>query len=994
MSFDIKINVDGAEAMVQKTEAALDDAAAAGKRAKESIGAFGQAGAVAGEAVSAGATAAAASVDKATKATKFTVQTFDQLKAAVAQFAKEAQSPAVMNGGTPTEGAKRSQRDFVGQMEREAEILKRIRGPMQEYKADLDALDRMLAKGALEAHEYNAELERLIKKQGTWQGPIQQVAKPAAEQQAPEEKKGPGIGEGIGVVLGAYAAIGIAEGLGKLRDAVEHWQDLKDVYIEVTNAAIKFVDATHDVNRVVDEQNEIAHALHGSFEATIDAYDTLRDGTDDLNFSHNEQIRMLKTIAEAARVSGKSVGEMGGMVTKLSYAAARGSIEQRELNGIMRESPDIAAVWLEKFGTSRKGLIQAMHEGKITTTDLMDAFVTETAKVDENFKKIQRTNKQIREEFEKTIEMYVSKGDARGTAIAKALQLQKTGKVTDLPEVGDFDSFVKWTNRPIKEGVRDFIAAADDVAAASARAGTAIFNQLTKNILEMAKAIPIAVGKMGELVDIVGRGAGIFADPWASDKTGFGAQLKLLGSIKNPIEEAKLQLQNLHELQAKGAISAEEYRKQYDGLMTTINDGRLPDAIRLWEQMNNPVKELALSVGGLNHLFRAGMVDAGVYVEQLRKLYGEQGEGPSLQQITHAERAGQLGPRTMGGLGVNVTVDNPRAGLMEESRDRTSARIRAAAVGQQQSAADLGPSIREMNEDLNKAFAAAERVQSPALEYEEALKQIGDASEQLHLPQSVTNELTRQAADAFEDATRRMHGQHSILQALEAPQKAYNDGLREAGELLHDHLIDAAQYTDQVDRLRATYLASSEAGKTFAGGMEAAWLKLRAEADAFGATLATTLVGDVDKLNEALVTAANGGEVAWGSMVDSMIQDLERLLIKQLEVMAITAVLNSFAPGAGSAAAGSGLTGASVDALGGALGGGASGGIGSSASALSSPGAYPMPSVPSSPATAGAAAPAPSLKIVNIIDPSVVHAAMTSREGEQIIVNTMRKNGR
>jgi tape measure domain-containing protein len=197
--------------------------------------------------------------------------------------------------------------------------------------------------------------------------------------------------------------------------------------------------------------------------------------------------------------------------------------------------------------------------------------------------------------------------------------------------------------------------------------------------------------------------------------------------------------------------------------------------------------------------------------------------------------------------------------------------------------------------------------------------------------------------------------------------------------------LTAEEYAHAVDQVRAAYLAATPAGKTFAGGAEQVWLKMKADAENFGATVAGQLVGDVDKLNEAIISAANGGEVAWGRMVDAMIQDLERLLIKQIEVGIINAVVSAYTDGAvtgaGSAVVGAG--GAAADI-------GASAAAPSPAAASVGPGAYPMPGAASMAPTPQAAAPPAIIEIHNHYDESVTHAAMQSTKGRQIFVNLQR----
>ncbi|TMQ14327.1 MAG: hypothetical protein E6J90_27120, partial [Deltaproteobacteria bacterium] len=255
----------------------------------------------------------------------------------------------------------------------------------------------------------------------------------------------------------------------------------------------------------------------------------------------------------------------------------------------------------------------------------------------------------------------------------------------------------------------------------------------------------------------------------------------------------------------------------------------------------------------------------------------------------------------------------------------------------------------------------------------------------------LTDQQVQQARHLIEVRQRQgdlMRAEQQFTQQILGPQKTYHDQLAALGDLLERGRLSAEQYGRAVDGVRATYLAATQEGKTVAGGFEQAWLKAKADAGAFGQTLANTLVADVDKLNESLVTMANGGAVSWSTMIDSMIQDLERLILKQLEVAAINAIITAATgvpvPGVTSATAGGGTPGAEV-------------GIprlapSSAAVAGARVGAYPY-----SPTLTGAAAPAPAppapkIIIVNQYDPSAVLAAIDSPEGAQVVLNHLRAN--
>lgn len=222
-----------------------------------------------------------------------------------------------------------------------------------------------------------------------------------------------------------------------------------------------------------------------------------------------------------------------------------------------------------------------------------------------------------------------------------------------------------------------------------------------------------------------------------------------------------------------------------------------------------------------------------------------------------------------------------------------------------------------------------------------------------------------------------MQAQQAILESINVPQRVYTAGIAAAGQLLRDGSINAEQYGRAIDDIRAAYLAAKPGAKSFADGIEASWIAMKREADDFGVSLAKLVTDDLDKFNEAIVSMANGGKVDFAAMVDSMIQDLERLILKQLEVAAINALISAYT---GSSSAGAGAAGS---------GGGSSvgGGVDAVSSARLSPSAYTAPS------TGGTVQPiVVQNHIHNHYDKSVSLAAISGPQGQSAVLNVLRAN--
>ncbi|HEU4727690.1 MAG TPA: tape measure protein [Kofleriaceae bacterium] len=1055
MAFELKISFDPGKAISgpQQVEEALDKASDAAEATTKALKNVGEAGAKAGS-------QAGAALRETAEAAEAAERGIDELNAVAKRLGLEVEDLA---GVSAQQAAEFEEMIAAGAklQERQAAVLERIKGPLREYTADVEALGGLLKKGAINAAEYDSELGRLSKRAGVLQGPIQQPGKETKPQfvnpfegfdkvfarqaelleriqkpirdyaadvsalnalfergaisanqydaelerldkragiqgiqqpQLPKQPEGPKP-ISVGDAIGAFAVGGGILRIGEeLAGIVDRLHEVEDAAIDARNTALKFADSLHSVNSVIDEQIKAADELNTTFTEAADLYDAVRDGTDELNISHQEQIRLQKTLGEAVQLAGKSIGAASGVFTRLSYALASGTIETRDLRGIMRQIPEIADLWTKSFGVSRRELLALTKSGTIGTQDLLRALLQDTAALDDNFKKREKTNKQKLEEFdinEKILSQRFGVSYGAGNAIKERLN----AGIALTPQELDY---VNQRNRELaKQQINDIVNDAKNLTGPLRAIGDAyardihdLFQTVSR---EVSTAKEVLSGALRNLATLGNFDPGAFAE---RNLTGVLAQFKTLDTIKGPINTAKTELQNLTAVYKSGAVNAEEYRQRYDALATTINDGRLPEVIKFYEAVNEPAKQFARDIAALNALFRSGTFDAARYNAEILNLKPPTLAGPGPR--------GRVGPRIFGGQ--EVAISEAPGGQQPEIAGRPLAeqsRVRDAL--EQISAYAKAPDLKLFNEGLDRQFRIAGALEAPLQVYQQAIGDINDALGKQLITQQQAVDLTTRASRAYQSATDALNPNQAALERILGPAKQYSDQLQQLAQIYAGGggEITAQQYADAIDNVRAAYLSASDEGKTFTGALELDWIKLRQQADAFGATVANALVGDVDRLNSALVEAANGGQVAWSNLADSILQDLERIILKQLEIRAINAIIGG-GGGGGSFDFGK----AALSALPGfATGGyGVVGGSGGTDSQLvafrATPGEHVYVQTPyqyaaaqgAGQSAASAQQPMVVVKVVNQVDKSVPLAAIDSPQGQRSVLNTIRAN--
>lgn len=958
---------------------------------------------------------------------------------------------------------------YARQIQEEAATFDRLRGPMRAYEQEIQTLERLWNQGKISAEEFYSEAEKQAKKVGVFQGPTQR--------QPTQEEGEPGLGRALasaGTLLTGGAIGGGIIGLGQqIEGLVQKYHDIEDVAIEAANAAMKFADASHTVNVIIDEQVSLAHDLNSNYDKTIQIYDSVRDGTDELAISHADQIRLTKSLGEEVQIAGKSLESAGGLVARFSYALAAGKIETRELKGIMREIPDLADTWTKHFDTTRQGLMEMVKIGKVTTEDLMRALIDEGAAIDANFAKRERTNKQKEDEWILNEKLYsqrydVALGSGHGAqatvdALVAQAQASKEG-YAEVQRLADTNFLAAWGNKTVerakaaldqihennKAAIGEFIddvknmtgpfqeigdkirAYMGDTAAVrtevqkltepidAARAELGVLNQAfatgkidvddyTKKYQELQttlrRGIPDEAYKLNKPIEdarkslelLIAERDKISTEAFAKENVALQTTINNGRTpedlrITAPIAQAKIELEELRSKMGQLGGDSEAVRKRYDELMTTINDGRLPETIKLWEELHLPVQQFHRDISALTALLAGNKIAAAAFEAELSKATQTHIAFLETNDASLARKFPDLATDMINFekdnniLGDNKVNTDPLGHALEErakqlqiERDELG-KVRGPAQQYRIEIAALGDLLEKHKISSERYVQEVDAARLAFLAADPAVKTFGERVEEAWL----------KAKSAARDAGVETKDYASVAQETLVARIQAKPGMRSQDDLIAIALLKdkqeaeaagvaASSYAEVVDKVRAAQLAAGQEGKTFAGGMEAEWLKMKLQADSFGSTVAGMLVDDFGKLNDAIVTAANGGTVAWGQMVDSMIQDLERLILKQLEVQAINYAIGAFGGGGGAAVAdvASGLS----------IAGPTSGDI-------------PVPDAIGSAARTDTSTASQSLSQAptqvilnnhNYLDPSIVTHALSTASGQRAVANVIRR---
>ncbi len=227
-----------------------------------------------------------------------------------------------------------------------------------------------------------------------------------------------------------------------------------------------------------------------------------------------------------------------------------------------------------------------------------------------------------------------------------------------------------------------------------------------------------------------------------------------------------------------------------------------------------------------------------------------------------------------------------------------------------------------------------------------------------------------------------------------------NIAQQQALNVLYDEgRINIREYNKALDELR---MQSFLLGNTLQGGLQAGLLQVKAEIMDVSNAAAGVMTNAFRGAEDMLVNFTTTGKLNFSGFVDSVLQDVTRLMLRM-------AMLKAFGGLWGGLAGGGGGSGASIVGAGGPSSGwgevfgatgfdgivGGSGGTDSQRFMVSAtPGERLSIQTPQQQRDAAKASTgqAPIIKIINVTDPNEAAAAMESARGEQVILNVIKNN--
>ncbi len=762
---------------------------------------------------------------------------------------------------------------------READMLEKIKGPAKEYEADLRALDMLLQKNSISTDEYAAQITKMNQA-------IEATKQKTEEAATPAEK----LGNMLELIAVPAIGAGIMEIGNKIAELVGEMERLEDEYTSLENKARKFTDSTHNANDILREQQSLSKDLHTTLDTTIELYDAVRDGTDGMALSHEKQIRLTKTLGEGMLLANKPIAEAGGLMARLSLAMESGHLEPRDMKAFLKEMPELRDKLQDYFHTTTQGLLQMAATGQMTSEKFIASLTMQTDGIDKAAARFKRTNAELKEQLAEAVRLNMGQGASGEQAVYMALRKDQGSLASYQMRYGG-DAQEVMNGEAGQKTINGILQQADDIIHLTGKwqaLGDAQHAAMARGSLDIANAIGELNDFGGQITD-VGRRLGLFGDVWEHGLSGFGQTTKIIMDNAAKIGEAKEQLEALRKVIAMGGIGADAAATQYRALMTTINDGRLPAMIKVFDSLHEAVRTWREDLAATNALFKAGTIGGRDYEYQLLQL---EKSNPGMQRLDailadHVKRydaaaaaakryrdAAELGFQSPASLGIT----DPRFAQMNRDALSDASIFKGADARDASSTTDREKHYLEV---LNEGATNASKYRDELAKLDQVKTDLSD--------------------DQYAAALGRIKEQFG---ASISPAQRFSKEIQDANGLFGAGAIAFDDYTHRMAEIAKEQEKLADSGKDFASGLSRGFHAIRDEVGDVATSVAGAMKSAFDEINGDIVDTVTKGSADWSKLATSIETSMTKLALQNVEGSLFGLIGGKAADAASGAAAG------------------------------------------------------------------------------------------
>lgn len=289
-------------------------------------------------------------------------------------------SNALKNAQSAQQAA-RAHAAYIEQLQREQGILNSIHGPMQQYQQDVAALNSLLAKGEINAFQFNAQLAKAKQNAGARSAAGGGGGGLDVGAIAGSLPGGSIIAGAVGGGIGGAATAGAQLAIGAAGSVIE----MADSYSSLNQRLKQLTGSSEEARAAYDKLHASANKTRTDIDVSVESFIRISRAMKSMNLTQDQVLTFNERLNESIAMSGASGASASAGMMQLSQALASGVLRGDEFNSMMENIPVVADLIAQHLHVST-GALRAMAEnGQLTSKIIYDSVNEAGDAIDQNF---------------------------------------------------------------------------------------------------------------------------------------------------------------------------------------------------------------------------------------------------------------------------------------------------------------------------------------------------------------------------------------------------------------------------------------------------------------------------------------------------------------------------------------------------------------------------------------------------------------------------------
>lgn len=335
--------------------------------------------------------------------------------------------------------------------------------------------------------------------------------KQAQDQANASQQKSSGIMGGLKTGLTAIAS---AIAISQLVQYGKQFLEIADTMTQLQARIDRLSPSAKEGAATFQALASIASSSGASLKDTEKLWETLTSSLQSAGATNGQILALTDTLQKIGRIGGSSSEEMANALRQFGQSIAGGTVRAEEFNSIIEQMPELARQMAAGIGISVGDLRKRMLEGKLSAEDALNAIMSQTSAVNQEFSRLPRTVDQATNSLVISFqEMIKQVNDATGASTGMVHVIDSitaaidrlSGKVPNVTQqIADLNSTAEMFSRRAKTysmlGLDGWAAQAEGINAVSNKAAALVSDlaAVSKANTSAANASPIKVSSSGD----------------------------------------------------------------------------------------------------------------------------------------------------------------------------------------------------------------------------------------------------------------------------------------------------------------------------------------------------------------------------------------------------------------------------------------------------------------------------------------------------------------